>query len=103
MSAFDRFADRVADVWSRPWWFTACAGFVVGWVIGLAFGRHYSSDVYHLWLNSPTTALTFLGVFLLHNSQKRFEDATNRRLQELLEKLSGASDPVEDEGQKGDS
>lgn len=99
MTGFDKFADKVAHVWSKPWWFAVCAAFVIGWTIGLFATGKETDSVYHLWLNSPTTALTFLGVFLLHNAQTRFERATNQRLEQLIEAICG-EDPVEDEGQK---
>lgn len=99
MSSFDRFADAVAAVWAKPWWFAICSAFVVGWIVGLVATQRWNDDVYHLWLNSPTTALTFVGVFLLHNEQSRFEKATNQRLEKLIEAVCG-EDPVDDEGQK---
>jgi low affinity Fe/Cu permease len=71
---------------------------VVGWTIGLIhFG--VKDELWHLALNSPTTAVTFLLVALLHNTQHRFEVATNRRLEEIIEAVCG-EDPVQDEGQK---
>jgi len=97
--AFDRFADAVAHVWESPWWFAVCAAFVAGWIGGLMATRQWNDSAYHLWLNSPTTALTFLGVFLLHNSTQRFERATNVRLEKIIEAVCG-EDPVDDPGQK---
>lgn len=98
-SSFDRFADTVATVWAKPWWFVICATFVSLWVAGLLITRQWNNSAYHLWLNSPTTALTFVGVFLLHNEQSRFERATNQRLERITEAVCGV-DPVQDEGQK---
>lgn len=99
MKTFDRLADWIAEVWSTGWWFALCAAFVLGWIVGLVARGQWNHDVYHLWLNSPTTALTFLGVFLLHNAQHRFEQATNQRLEAILE-VTGVADPVTDRGQK---
>jgi low affinity Fe/Cu permease len=50
-------------------------------------------------VNTATTVLTFLMIALLHNSQRRFETATNQRLQRIVESI-GAEDPAEDEGQQ---
>lgn len=98
MSLFARFADRMAAIWSSAPWFGLCAVFVGGWIcVGPIAG--WNNDRWHLWLNSPTTALTFLGVYLLHNTQHRFERAQNERWVALLERL-GIDDPVDDEGQQ---
>lgn len=98
MSRFDRFADWLAGIWASGAWFSICALFVAGWLVsGLYFGA--GNETWHLWLNSPTTALTFLGVYALHNTQHRFEKAQNERWEALLEHL-GIQDPVDDEGQK---
>ena len=96
---FDKFADVVAHVWEKPWWFALCLAFVLGWTGGLLATRRWNDTGYHLWLNSPTTALSFLGIFLLHNSTQRFERATNKRLERVIEAVCG-EDPVQDEGQK---
>ena len=99
MSWFDRFTDRIADWWSSAPWFGMCAIFVLGWTAGLVVTRQWNDPAYHLWLNSPTTALTFLGMFALHNTQHRFEKAQNERWAAVFAHL-GIADPVDDEGQK---
>lgn len=96
---FDRFADSVAEHVAHPWFFAFCLGLVVGWIGGLPFVGP-SNQLYHLVLNSPTTAITFLLVALLHNGQHRFERAVNQRLQCLIDAVENLEDPVEDEGQK---
>lgn len=98
MSAFDRFADWVADQVAHAWFFTFCLGLVFGWLVGLPFAKP-DNQLWHLVLNSPTTAITFLLVALLHNTQHRFEKAVNERF-EHLEDHFGIEDPVDDEGQK---
>lgn len=92
--AFARFADAVAEVWASAPWFALCAAFVVGWAMaGLKFGA--SNETWHLWLNSPTTGLTFLGMFLLHHVQNRFEKRTDARLAAIAEAVC-PKDPAED-------
>ena len=49
-------------------------GFVAGWIVS-GFAAGFGNESWHLWLNSPTTALTFLGVYALHNTQHRHEKA----------------------------
>lgn len=97
---FDRVAEWVAGVWSSAWWFAFCLGFVGSWLIWGAVGSKWTDDIWHLALNSPTTALTFLGLFLLHNTQHRFEQRTEARL-ERITKAVCPSDPVEEEGLNG--
>lgn len=98
MTHFDRIADRIAEVFASAPWFAICVSFIAGW-ISMGFFVGSSNETWHLWLNSPTTGLTFLGMFALHNTQHRFEKATNERLCTILKALK-VSDPVEDEGQQ---
>lgn len=98
MNAFDKFADRVAELVASPYFFAFCLGLVTSWLIGLPFAGP-SNDLYHLVLNSPTTAITFLLVALQGNDQHRFEQATNKRLEKIIEAVCG-EDVVDDEGQK---
>lgn len=96
---FDRFSDKVNDVWSSASWWLVCLAGVVAWLVVGAVGRLWTNATWHLILNSPTTALTFLGVFLGLNGTLRFENAVNARFERLFEHL-GIEDPVNDEGQK---
>lgn len=100
MNAFDKFADKTADHVAHAWFFMFCLGLVAGWLIGLPFAGP-SNQLWHLVLNSPTTAITFLLVALLHNTQHRFELATNKRLEQIIEAVCG-EDPVDDPGQKAE-
>lgn len=94
--AFDRFADAVAEQVANPWFFSLCLLLVVLWIPSILLIRNV--DTWQLIINTVTTIITFLLVALLHNTQHRFENATDRRLQELLDKLEGAIDPVEKDG-----
>lgn len=91
MTAFDRFADWVADRWSSGPWFALCVAGVVSWLAVLV-RVGLNDEVVHLWLNSPTTALTFLGMFLLHHTTTRFERRVEARLLAILAEL-GIDDP----------
>lgn len=97
-SAFDRFADWTADRVASAVFFVLCVVLVAAWAPSLPLWG--SVDTWQLVINTATTILTFLMLALLHNSQHRFEAATNARLEEIVEKLEGAADPVDDEGQK---
>lgn len=97
MSFFDRFADWVAEFVATAYFFSFCVLLVLVWGPSLpVFGN---VDTWQLVINTATTIVTFLLVALLHNTQHRFEEATNRRLQVIMAKL-GVEDPVKDEGQK---
>lgn len=79
---FDNGAARVSALVARAPFFALCASIVLLWLVGLPFAG-WKSDIYHLLLNSPTTALTFLLVALLQNSQARFENSVSLKLNAL--------------------
>jgi low affinity Fe/Cu permease len=96
---FDRFADWTADIVASAYFFAGCCLLVVVWIPTI-FIPHMSIDTWQLIINTLTTIVTFLMVALLQNDAHRFERATNARLEEILDKLAGAADPVSDPGQK---
>ncbi len=72
----------------RPWAFAAAAGLIVGWLIlGPVFGF---SDTWQLVINTATTIITFLMVFLIQNTQNRDAKAIQLKLDELLRGVEGA-------------
>src|SRR3954465_11681285 len=93
---FDRFADIIERNVSRGWFFAVCLLLVLLWLPSVFIMG--SVDTWQLVINTLTTVITFLLVALLQNTQARFEDAVNARLQEILDKLGGATDPVTDPG-----
>ena len=93
---FDRMADAVAEVAASAYFFAGCVLLVVVWAPTLWL---MSVDTSQLIINTATTIITFLMVALLQNDSHRFERAVNARLQEILDKLPGADDPVDDTGQ----
>ena len=76
---FDKFATSAGRQVERPWFFALCAAFVVAWIILLPL-QGWNNDVWHLWLNSPTTSITFLLVALLQNTQARSTKALHHKL-----------------------
>ncbi|HEY4374868.1 MAG TPA: low affinity iron permease family protein [Burkholderiales bacterium] len=80
-----RFAQmsRVASRWAgHPWAFLCAAALVAGWLItGPVF--HYS-DTWQLVINTGTTIITFLMVFLIQNSQNRDSEEIMLKLNELI-------------------
>ncbi len=85
---FRHFAERAAHWTGSPWTFIAAASVVIIWgITGPAFGY---SDTWQLVINTGTTIVTFLMVFLIQNTQNRDARAMHLKLDELLKCLEGA-------------
>lgn len=88
--AFTRFASLVATLAGTPWAFLLAAGVIVAWAIsGPLFG--FSSE-WQLVVNTGTTIVTFLMVFLIQNSQNRDARAMHLKLDELIRAIPRARD-----------
>src|SRR5690242_21151572 len=72
---------------------TACAIIIVWAISGPVFGF---SDTWQLVINTGTTIVTFLMVFLIQNSQNRESRATQLKLDELIRSIQNASDRLID-------
>ncbi|MEO6927031.1 MAG: low affinity iron permease family protein [Rhodanobacter sp.] len=80
--AFSRFAEGTARYAGKPVAFLAAAAVVVVWAAtGPAF--HYG-ETWQLVINTGTTIVTFLMVFLIQNSQNREGSALHIKLDELI-------------------
>ena len=79
---FGKLANTVALASGRPLAFVAAVGVVLIWALsGPVFGY---SDTWQLVINTGTTIVTFLMVFLIQNSQNRDSAATQVKLDELI-------------------
>jgi low affinity Fe/Cu permease len=85
---FTQVASRSASIMGQPSAFIVSVLFVVIWA---ATGPllHYS-DTWQLIINTATTVLTFLAVFLIQNSQNRDGAAMQAKLDEILRALDKA-------------
>src|ERR1041384_6153285 len=84
---FRRFAHRTADAVGSPWTFFAAIVVVLLWAVTGPYFRY--SDTWQLIINTGTTILTFLMVFLIQNTQNRDAKAIHLKLDELIRALQG--------------
>jgi len=85
---FRRFAHHAAELVGSPYAFLTATLTIAGWALcGRAF--HYS-DTWQLVINTSTTIVTFLIVFLIQNTQNRDAKAIHLKLDELLRSVRGA-------------
>lgn len=85
---FTFFASRISSVAGQPAAFVLAFGLVLVWALtGPVFGF---SDTWQLVINTSTTIVTFLMVFLIQNSQNRDAAAMQAKLDELLRASNGA-------------
>lgn len=92
--AFGVFARKTSGVLGSAWAFVIAILIIVVWAMtGPTF--HYS-DTWQLIINTGTTIVTFLMVFLIQNTQNRDAKAVHLKLDELIRALSGARDQLVD-------
>ena len=85
---FRAFSARVSDAVGSPAAFIVGLALIVVWALtGPLFGF---SDTWQLVVNTATTIVTFLMVFLIQNTQNRDSRAIHLKLDELLRALKGA-------------
>jgi low affinity Fe/Cu permease len=91
---FHKFACKVADLTGSAWTFLIALFVIVGWAfLGPIF--HYS-DSWQLVINTGTTIITFLMVFLIQNTQNRDAKALHLKLDELIHAIKGARNKMMD-------
>src|SRR3954471_5332722 len=92
--AFRVFARKTSHVLGSAWAFVVALLIIVVWgVTGPTF--HYS-DTWQLIINTGTTIVTFLMVFLIQNTQNRDAKAVHLKLDEIIRALKGARNELVD-------
>src|SRR5882757_5414009 len=92
--AFRFFARRSSMMLGSAWAFAAAILIILFWgVTGPTF--HYS-DTWQLIINTGTTIVTFLMVFLIQNTQNRDAKAVHLKLDEIIRAIKGARNELVD-------
>ena len=85
---FTAIANRVSGLAGRPATFIVALAIIIGW--GLSGPLFPWSDTWQLVVNTGTTIITFLMVFLIQNSQNRDAAAMQAKLDELIRAVDKA-------------
>ena len=91
---FHKFSIAAAEALGSPWLFVANAFLILLW---LASGPVFQySDTWQLIVNTATTIITYLAVFLIQNTQNRDAKAVHLKLDELISTVEGARNRLVD-------
>jgi low affinity Fe/Cu permease len=91
---FRHFAHRSAEVLGSAWAFIGAIFIIAVW--GLTGPAFHFSDTWQLIINTGTTIVTFLMVFLIQNTQNRDAKAMHLKLDELIRAIQGARNRLVD-------
>jgi low affinity Fe/Cu permease len=85
---FRKFAEMAAAAVGSPWAFLAAVLMTIGWALS---GKYFGySDTWQLVINTGTSVLTFVIVFLIQHSQNRDTRVTQMKLDELIRAVESA-------------
>jgi low affinity Fe/Cu permease len=85
---FGRVSNVSASLLGSPWMFAANVFLILIWLFAGPFFNY--SDTWQLVVNTATTVITYLAVFLIQNTQNRDARAVHLKLDELISSIDGA-------------
>lgn len=88
--SFNSAAETVAHAAGRPWVFALCVAAVLVWALSGPIFQF--SETWQLIINTGTTIITFLMVFLIQNTQNRDGAAIQAKLDEIIRSGNGKND-----------
>src|SRR6476646_9967850 len=91
-NGFQFFAAKASYVVGTKWAFAAAIALIVGWAASGPY-FHYS-DTWQLVVNTATTVVTFLIVFLIQNTQNRDAKAIQLKLDEIIRAIQAANNSM---------
>lgn len=91
---FRRFAHNVASAVGAPWAFAAALAIILSWA--LSGPLFHFSNTWQLTINTGTTTITFLMVFVIQNTQNRETQALQLKLDELIRAVTEARNELVD-------
>ncbi len=97
---FTRFTTAASSILGRAWIFVIALILLIGWAVcGPIF---QFSDTWQLVVNTSTTIVTFLMVFIIQNTQNRDNLAINIKLDAIMKKLEITNDDLLEAEDKSD-
>lgn len=91
---FHRVAHKIGNAVGSPWAFVGSILIVIVWALTGPYFNY--SDTWQLVINTGTTILTFLMVFLIQNMQNRDAKAIHLKLDELIRSVKSARNELVD-------
>jgi low affinity Fe/Cu permease len=87
---FTQMASATSQIAGKPWTFIACLGIVILWAVSGPIFKF--NETWQLVINTGTTIVTFLMVFLIQNTQNRDSAAMHAKIDELLHAVRSADE-----------